>query len=121
MNHTEYQPSFFARTLAEWRQWLAENGQKEKSVYLIVYHVKSGIPSVHWHDAIEHALCFGWVDSRAYKRDAESCFLRFTPRNAASTWGKKNQQRAQKMIDAGLMTEFGQRMIDIAKTTGKWK
>jgi len=61
------------------------------------------------------------VDRIAHKRDSESCFLKFTPRNPKSKWGRRNQQRAQKMIDAGLMTKFGQTLIVIAKNTEKWE
>ena len=61
------------------------------------------------------------VDSKAMKRDKESCYLKFTPRNSKSNWGKRNIERAVKMTERGLMTEYGQELIDIAKTTGKWK
>jgi uncharacterized protein YdeI (YjbR/CyaY-like superfamily) len=60
------------------------------------------------------------VDSKAQSRDKESCFLKFTPRNPKSKWGKRNKERAIKMIEQGLMTEPGQRLIDLAKETGKW-
>ncbi len=76
---------------------------------------------MQWHDAIENALCFGWVDSKAMKRDKESCYLKFTPRNPKSNWGKRNIERAIKMAESGLITEFGQELINIAKSTGKWK
>jgi uncharacterized protein YdeI (YjbR/CyaY-like superfamily) len=112
--------SLYASSLNEWRKWLRENCQTEKSVWLIVYHKKSKIPSVRWHDAIENALCYGWVDSKAKSRDKESCFLKFTPRNPKSKWGKRNKERAMKMIEQGLMTEHGQRLLDTAKKTGKW-
>ncbi|MGD9994798.1 MAG: YdeI family protein [Salinivirgaceae bacterium] len=113
-------PTLYVSSLVEWRQWLANNCQTEKAIYLIVYHKKSKVPSVHWHDAIENALCYGWVDSKAKSRDKESCYLKFTPRNKKSKWGKKNKERAQKMIANGLMTEHGQQLIDWAKDTGKW-
>jgi len=114
-------PTFYARTIHEWRIWLQENGQSEKSVWLIVYHKKSKTPSVHFHDAIEHALCFGWVDSKAIKRDHESFYLSFSPRNPKSTWGKINRERAEKMIKMGLMTPSGQTLIDLAKKMGTWE
>ncbi|MEO7925697.1 MAG: hypothetical protein ABIR93_03125 [Saprospiraceae bacterium] len=112
--------TFYAGTVEEWREWLDKHCQSEKSVYLIVYHKKSKTPSVHWHDAIENALCYGWVDSKANSRDNESCYLKFTPRNPKSTWGKKNKERAIRMIENNLMTRHGQELIDIAKQTGKW-
>ena len=113
--------TLYVLTTEDWRKWLTENCRSEKSVWLIVYHKSSKIPSVHWHDAIENALCFGWVDNKAMKRDKESCYLKFTPRNSKSNWGKRNIERAVKMTERGLMTEYGQELIDIAKTTGKWK
>lgn len=113
-------PAVFATSTLEWRKWLTANCQTEKSVYLVIYHKNSKTPSVHWHDAIENALCFGWVDSKAISRDKESCFLKFTPRNPKSKWGKRNKERAMKMIENGLMTEYGQALIDIAKISGKW-
>ena len=103
-----------------WRSWLEGNGQEKKGIWLIVYHKTSKIPSVHWHDAIEHALCYGWVDSKAMSRDKESCYLKFTPRNPKSKWGKRNMERAFRMTALGLMTEHGQRSIDLAKASGKW-
>jgi len=109
-----------AKSTEEWRDWLNTYCQTGKSVYLIVYHKNSKTPSVHWYDAIENALCFGWVDSRAIKRDKESCYLKFTPRNPKSKWGKKNKERTIKMTEKGLMTQHGQALIDIAKNTGKW-
>jgi uncharacterized protein YdeI (YjbR/CyaY-like superfamily) len=113
-------PTFYASSLSEWRKWLNVNCQHEKSIWLIVYHKKSETPSVNWHDAIENALCFGWVDSKAKSRDKESCYLKFTPRNPKSKWGNRNKERAIKMTEKGLMTVYGQQLIDIAKETGKW-
>ncbi len=112
--------TLYVASLNEWRQWLENNCQTEKSVWLIVYHKNSKVPCVHWHDAIENALCYGWVDSKANSRDKESCYLKFTPRNPKSKWGKRNKERATKMIEKGLMRKHGQHIIDIAKETGKW-
>lgn len=112
--------AFYAVSTDEWREWLGKNCEKEKSVWLIVYHKKSKIPGVRWRDAIEHALCYGWVDSKAMKRDKESCYLRFTPRNPKSKWGERNKERAVKMTELGFMTKHGQKLIDIAKNSGKW-
>jgi len=113
-------PAINALSIEDWRKWLNDNCRTEKSIWLIVYHKNSGVPSIHWFDAIENALCFGWVDSKAIKRDKDSCYLKFTPRNPKSKWGEKNKARALKMIMKGLMTQDGQALIDIAKLTGKW-
>jgi uncharacterized protein YdeI (YjbR/CyaY-like superfamily) len=112
---------FYAKTRDEWRKWLEQNCQSEKSVCLIVYHKKSKIPSVHFREAIEESVCFGWVDSSANKRDDESFYLLFSQRNPKSSWGKVSKERAEKMIKAGLMTRHGQAIIDLAKKTGTWE
>jgi uncharacterized protein YdeI (YjbR/CyaY-like superfamily) len=99
-----------------------KNSRKEKSVWLILYHKKSNVPSVNLIEATEEALCFGWIDSLCKKRDAESYYLTFTPRNPKkSKWSKPNIERAERMIEQGLMTAQGQQVIDIAKEAGKWE
>jgi uncharacterized protein YdeI (YjbR/CyaY-like superfamily) len=113
--------AFYAKTRDEWRKWLAENCQSEKSVCLIVYHKKSKTPSVHFREAIEEAVCFGWVDSKANKRDDESFYLFFSQRNPKSSWGKVSKERAEKMIEEGLMTQHGQALVDLAKKAGTWE
>jgi len=111
----------YARTREEWRNWLKQNSQSEKSVWLILYHKKSQTECINLNDATEEAVCFGWIDSLAKSRDAESYYLTFTPRNPKrSKWSKSNRERAARMIEKGLMTEYGQALIDIAKSTGKW-
>jgi uncharacterized protein YdeI (YjbR/CyaY-like superfamily) len=110
-----------ASTTADWRAWLAQNCRSEKEVWLVIYHKDSGTPSVRYHEAIEHALCYGWIDSQARKRDADSSLLRFTPRNPHSTWSGVNRQRAAKMIELGLMTEHGQALIELARANGTWQ
>jgi uncharacterized protein YdeI (YjbR/CyaY-like superfamily) len=112
----------YATTRKEWRKWLKQNSRKEKSVWLILYHKKSNVQSVNLNDATEEALCFGWIDSLCKKRDAESFYLTFTPRNPKkSKWSIPNIERAEKMMEQGLMTEQGQHLIDIAKLAGKWE
>ena len=111
-----------AITRKEWRKWLKQNSQHEKSVWLILYHKKSNVQSVNLNDATEEALCFGWIDSLCKKRDAESFYLTFTPRNPKkSKWSKPNIERAERMIEQGLMTKQGRYVIDIAKQAGKWE
>jgi len=114
--------AIYAQTREEWRYWLQQNSQAEKSVWLILYHKKSKVESINLNDATEEALCFGWIDSLCKKRDFESFYLTFTPRNPKkSKWSQPNKDRAAKMIEQGLMTEQGQLMIDLAKENGKWE
>ncbi|MBV7530976.1 hypothetical protein KW844_12780 [Chitinophaga sp. sic0106] len=110
----------YAATRAEWRKWLRENSQTEAGVWLIQYRKHSKVPCISLIEATEEALCFGWIDSKAKRRDPESFYLTFTPRKAKSKWSKPNIERATRLIAEGLMTEFGQEKIDLAKRTGMW-
>jgi uncharacterized protein YdeI (YjbR/CyaY-like superfamily) len=112
--------TFNASTAAEWRAWLAEHAESESEVWLVIRHQDSATPSVRYGEAIEQALCFGWIDSRARKRDADSFELRFSPRRPRSRWSRTNRQRATRMIEAGLMTRHGQAVIDAARRNGDW-
>lgn len=111
----------YAKTRQDWRRWLETNGQSKKAVCLIMYHKKSSTPSVAYNEAVEEALCFGWIDSKANKRDTESSYLQFTPRKPRSNWSASNRERVERLIKEGLMTESGQLAIDLAKTTGRWQ
>ncbi|RZL80082.1 MAG: hypothetical protein EOP32_17815 [Rhodococcus sp. (in: high G+C Gram-positive bacteria)] len=110
-----------ARTSAEWRAWLAENSRSENEIWLIIHHKNSGTPSVRYHEAIEQALCFGWIDGVHRSRDADSSQLRFTPRAVRSSWSRVNRQRAASMIEQGLMTDHGFAAIELAKAKGTWE
>jgi uncharacterized protein YdeI (YjbR/CyaY-like superfamily) len=110
-----------ASTAGEWRAWLAHHGRSEKEVWLVIYHAGCGTRSVRYHEAIEHALCYGWIDSHARKHDTDSSVLRFTPRSPRGTWSRVNRERAAKMTGLGLMTDQGQALIDLAKAAGTWQ
>ena len=109
-----------ARTAADWRAWLAAHADSASEVWLVIYNKASGIPSIRYHESIEHALCYGWIDSQARKHDPDSVHLRFTPRRPRSNWSPTNRARATRMIDQGLMTAPGQAAIDRAKHLGTW-
>jgi uncharacterized protein YdeI (YjbR/CyaY-like superfamily) len=111
----------FASTPAQWRAWLARHGQSEPEAWLVIFHRDCGTPSVRYHEAVEQALCFGWIDSHHRRRDADSSELRFSPRTDRSRWSPANRERAARMVEAGLMTEPGQAAIDRAKANGLWE
>lgn len=112
--------AFNAKNRKEWRKWLEEHHQAETAVRLIIYHKHSKTQGVPYVDAVEEALCFGWIDGIKHKRDEESSYQLFKQRSPKSNWSKSNRDRAAKLIKAGLMTKAGQAMIDIAKRTGTW-
>jgi uncharacterized protein YdeI (YjbR/CyaY-like superfamily) len=107
--------------VGQWRAWLARNCRVEAEVWLVIHHKDSGVPSPRYHEAIEQALCFGWIDGLHRRRDAGSSQLRFTPRGPRSTWSRLNRERAARMTELGLMTEHGQAVIDRARATGRWE
>jgi uncharacterized protein YdeI (YjbR/CyaY-like superfamily) len=112
--------TFYAKTRETWRNWLFENHNKEKSVWLIIYKKESETPSVYYPEAVDEALCFGWIDSKPNKRDEESIYQFFSKRKPKSNWSKVNKDKVERLIAEKLMTEAGYEMIKIAKETGTW-
>jgi uncharacterized protein YdeI (YjbR/CyaY-like superfamily) len=112
--------TFHAKSRQEWRNWLKEYHQKEKSVWLIIYKKESQMPSVYYDEAVDEALCFGWIDSKPNKRDGESYFQFFSKRNPKSNWSRVNKIKVEGLISEGLMSDAGLEMITLAKQTGTW-
>ncbi len=83
--------TFYAKDQAAWRKWLSTNHNKQESVWLIIYRKESETPSVYYPEAVDEALCFGWIDSKPNKRDAESFYQFFSKRNPKSNWSKANK------------------------------
>ncbi len=110
-----------AQTRKDWRKWLQKNCNKESSVWLIMYHKSHDLASVYYDEAVEEAICFGWIDSIAHKRDEHSKYQFFAQRKPKSNWSKANRERAERMIAKGLMTPAGEAMIALAKETGTWE
>jgi uncharacterized protein YdeI (YjbR/CyaY-like superfamily) len=104
-----------------WRKWLAANYTSTEPVCLVIFYKKSRTPNISYDEAVEEALCFGWIDNKGMKRDEESSYLQFCPRKPQSNWSLPNIKRAEKMIAEGLMTKAGQVFIDIARKSGRWK
>ena len=117
MNETEI---FYPTSLTEWRKWLAKNHLSKQSVWLVFYAKSSKKPSITWSEAVDAALCFGWIDSKKIKIDNETSHQFFSKRKAQSTWSKINKEKVQQLIDGGLMTQAGLDSIEIAKQNGSW-
>lgn len=113
-------PSFHARSRKEWRRWLEQNHSSEQFVWLILYRKGSPVKSVTYVEAVEEALCFGWIDSRANKRNHESSYLYFAPRKRNSKWSNSNKERVERLTKQGLMRPAGQVFVDLAKVSGAW-
>lgn len=104
----------------DWRQWLRKNYDTKKEVWLIYYKKHTGKPRIPYNDAVEEALCFGWIDSIVQKIDDEKFAQKFTPRKGKSKWSEANKKRTRKMIKEGKMTEAGLAKIKEAKNGGEW-
>ncbi len=104
----------------DWRAWLRKNYDTKKEVWLIYYKRHTGKPRIPYDDAVEEALCFGWIDSLVKKIDDEKFVQKFTPRKGKSKWSEANKKRARKMIKEGKMTKAGLAKIREAKSNGEW-
>lgn len=103
-----------------WRKWLQQNHAASPGVWLVYYKKGSGKPSVAYGDAVEEALCFGWIDTTVKSVDTERYMQLFTPRRPKSTWSKSNKERVDRLIAQKLMTAAGVEKIAAAKRDGSW-
>lgn len=111
---------FYPTSLTAWRKWLEKNHLSKQAVWLVFYKKSSSKQSISWSDAVDVALCFGWIDSKKIKINEETSHQFFSRRKPKSTWSKINKQKVQKLIDAGLMTRAGYESIATAKQNGTW-
>lgn len=91
----------------EWRKWLSKHHATEPEIWLVYFRKDSGKPRIPYNDAVEEALCFGWIDGIAKTIDDESSAQRFTPRKPRSNWSELNKERARRLIESGKMTAAG--------------
>ncbi len=104
----------------DWRKWLESNHEKEDAIWLIFYKKKSPKHNLGWSEAVDEALCFGWIDSTKRAIDDEKYKQYFSKRKAKSNWSKVNKAKVKTLIDQGLMKEAGYKSIEIAKENGSW-
>lgn len=113
-------PSYYPKTRAEWRTWLSTNHAGSQGIWLILIKKEATLPGITYTEAVEEALCFGWIDSRLNPLDEQRYKLHLSPRKAGSVWSKLNKQRIRKLIKAGLMTSAGLAKIEAARKDGSW-
>ncbi len=104
----------------EWRAWLQDNYQSEQAVWLVYYKIKSGVPSISWSDAVDEALCFGWIDSTKKSIDDERFMQFFCKRKPTSVWSKINKAKVERLIQEDKFTKAGFDSVKIAKQNGSW-
>jgi uncharacterized protein YdeI (YjbR/CyaY-like superfamily) len=93
--------TLYVSSREEWRTWLEENYRTADDIWLVYYRKHTGIPRVPYNDAVEEALCFGWIDSTVKKIDQDRYAQRFSPRNPRSTYSQTNKERLRRLIDQG--------------------
>jgi uncharacterized protein YdeI (YjbR/CyaY-like superfamily) len=118
--HKKAIETFCPASAQEWRFWLKENHSSKQSIWLVYYKKKSNIPTVTYSAAVDEALCFGWIDSKAKPLDEEKFMRFFCKQKPNSVWSKINKGKAQRLIDQGLMTQAGYESIETAKQNGSW-
>lgn len=109
--------TYYAKNLSEWHDWLLQNHLTSREVWLIFFNAGSAKNSIGYEEAVEEALCYGWIDSLIKNRDTESHLRKFTPRKPGSKWSESNIRRAQRMVDQGRMTADGQKLFDESQQT----
>ena len=114
-------PRIQPESRAEWRAWLAEHHREGSGVWLMSWKRRTGKPSVAYEEAVEEALCFGWIDGVLNPVDDERSMQYFAPRKPRSTWARTNKERVARLEAAGLMTEAGRRAVELARANGSWE
>jgi uncharacterized protein YdeI (YjbR/CyaY-like superfamily) len=105
---------------ARWHEWLAKNYAKSNGIWLRIYKKASGKKTVTYAEALDEALCYGWIDGQKNKYDTESFLQKFTPRRPKSIWSKRNRENIARLTKAKRMVAAGQKEVDAAKKDGRW-
>lgn len=108
------------RTRAEFRKWLTSNHRNSAGIWICFAKKSTGKKSINHAEALDEALCFGWIDGQTLKHDETSWLQKFTPRRPRSVWSKINTGHVERLIKAGLMTAAGHAEIEVAKKDGRW-
>jgi uncharacterized protein YdeI (YjbR/CyaY-like superfamily) len=111
---------FRPRSRAAWRTWLADHHRSSPGVWVVFAKKHTGLPTVGYSEAVEEALCFGWIDTTLNPIDDQFYAQLFTPRKPKSTWAASNKARVERLIADGLMTEAGLAAIAVAQKNGSW-
>ena len=112
--------SYCPKNKEEWRNWLKENHMVKDSIWLMFYRKDSPNYNLNWSEAVDEALCFGWIDSTKKSIDNEKYVQYFCKRKPKSNWSKINKDKVKILIEQGLMEEAGSKSVEIAKENGSW-
>lgn len=112
--------TFYPKSQEEWRDWLEKNHVEEQSIWVIFYKTATKIPSLSWSNAVDEALCFGWIDSTKRTIDEKSYMQYFSKRKPNSNWSKINKEKIEQLTQDGKMTKAGFASVETAKENGSW-
>jgi uncharacterized protein YdeI (YjbR/CyaY-like superfamily) len=121
MKNADDLPILSFETQQDWGTWLAERHTDSKGIWLKIAKKETGIPSVSYSEALDSALCYGWIDGQKGAFDDSYWLQKFTPRRAKSIWSKVNCDRATALIAEGRMQPAGVRQVELAKADGRWE
>jgi uncharacterized protein YdeI (YjbR/CyaY-like superfamily) len=108
------------KTVRQWRTWLEDHHATTQELWLVFYKKHTGKRSLAYEDAVQEALCFGWIDGILKRIDDEKHMVRFSPRRRNSIWSASNKRRVAKLIAEGRMTDAGRAKVEEAKNSGQW-
>jgi uncharacterized protein YdeI (YjbR/CyaY-like superfamily) len=108
------------RSQSAFERWLSKHHDREAELWLRIYRKTSGVPSVTVAEALDVALCWGWIDGLRKSYDTESYLQRYTPRRPKSIWSQVNRDHVARLIEAGRMTPHGMRQVEAARADGRW-
>jgi uncharacterized protein YdeI (YjbR/CyaY-like superfamily) len=103
-----------------WERWLAKHHARADGVWLRLFKKRSQVASIDHAEALNAALCYGWIDGQIKKLDADSWLRKFTPRRPKSIWSKRNQELVERLVEAGKMQAAGLKEVEAAKADGRW-
>jgi uncharacterized protein YdeI (YjbR/CyaY-like superfamily) len=119
MQKNDFEIIAFASAI-EWERWLAKNHANCNGLWLRFFKKGAGVPSVSHAEALDVALCYGWIDGQLKKHDEKSWVHKFTPRRPKSIWSKRNREHIERLVKSGKMSAAGLKEVEAAKGDGRW-
>ncbi|WP_405411403.1 YdeI family protein [Maribacter sp. Asnod1-A12] len=119
MNKEEIE-TYYPKSQADWRNWLEVNHQLKQSVWVVFYKKSTKVASISWSEAVDEALCFGWIDSTKKTIDSEKYIQYFSKRKPNSIWSKVNKDKVAYLTSKKLIQKAGYKSIKTAKENGSW-
>jgi uncharacterized protein YdeI (YjbR/CyaY-like superfamily) len=105
----------------DFTSWLAKHHKMSSGIWMRLFKIKSGVPTIIYAEALDVALCYGWIDGQKKSYDPESWLQKFTPRRPKSIWSKRNQEHVERLTKSGMMKAAGIKEVEAAKADGRWE